>query len=70
MPRLLLLLLAAGLLATAAGYAQTCRQFRTCAEAVKSLQAGNRNLDRDGDGIPCESICKGYRPPASPKKPR
>jgi hypothetical protein len=77
MPRPLLLLLplaagvlAAGVLAAPPVQEQTCRQFRTCADAVKALEAGNRRLDRDGDGIPCETLCKGYRPAASPKKPR
>jgi micrococcal nuclease len=60
-----LLLLAAVVLGAAPGQAQTCSQLRSCAEAIKALQAGNRALDRDGDGIPCESLCKGYRPPAS-----
>jgi hypothetical protein len=61
-----LLLLAAGVLAAAPGQAQTCSQLRTCAEAIKALQAGNRDLDRDGNGIPCQNtLCKGYRPPAS-----
>ena len=65
MPRPLLLALAAGLLLAAPGQAQTCSQLRTCAEAMQALQAGNSKLDKDGDGIPCESLCKGYRPPAS-----
>ena len=66
MPRPLLLLLAAGVLLAAPGQAQTCSQLRTCAEAIKALQAGNRDLDRDGNGIPCQNtLCKGYRPPAS-----
>lgn len=37
--------------------AQNCSSFKTCKEAVASYQAGNSKLDRDKDGIPCESIC-------------
>ncbi len=46
---------------TPAALAQTCSSFRTCEEAMRSLQAGNTRLDGDGDGIPCESLCKGQR---------
>ncbi|GEM_PF-1078333 len=31
----------------------------TCEQAMACLAAGNRSLDRDGDGIPCESVCVG-----------
>ncbi|MCZ7545009.1 MAG: excalibur calcium-binding domain-containing protein [Anaerolineae bacterium] len=31
----------------------------SCEEAYACLNAGNRDLDRDGDGVPCESICPG-----------
>ena len=37
--------------------AQTCKSFNSCEEAVRSLRAGNSRLDRDKDGVPCESIC-------------
>ena len=37
--------------------AQNCSSFQNCAEAVASYKAGNTKLDRDKDGIPCESIC-------------
>ncbi|WP_411875591.1 excalibur calcium-binding domain-containing protein [Vulcanococcus limneticus] len=40
-----------------AASAQTCKQFASCAEAVKSWKSGNTKLDGDGDGIPCEKIC-------------
>lgn len=36
----------------------TCSQL-TCQQAYACLAAGNRSLDRDGDGVPCESICPG-----------
>ena len=36
----------------------TCGQMTSCAEARFYLNScGVRKLDRDGDGIPCESIC-------------
>lgn len=35
-----------------------CREMSSCSEAVHYLRTcGLTNLDRDGDGIPCESIC-------------
>jgi hypothetical protein len=40
------------------GYKTTCRQMDSCAEAQHYLnQCGVSRLDRDGDGVPCESIC-------------
>lgn len=35
----------------------TCDQL-TCAQAYACLAAGNKKLDGDGDGRPCESVCK------------
>ena len=36
----------------------TCGQMTSCAEARFYLNScGVKKLDRDGDGIPCESIC-------------
>lgn len=38
---------------------KTCGQMASCAEARYHLtECGNGRLDRDGDGVPCESICK------------
>ncbi len=38
---------------------KTCGQMASCAEAEYHLrQCGNSRLDRDNDGIPCESICR------------
>ena len=38
---------------------KTCGQMASCAEAeYHLLQCGNSRLDRDGDGIPCEAICR------------
>jgi endonuclease YncB( thermonuclease family) len=39
--------------------AQSCSTFRSCEEAMRSLRAGNTRIDGDGDGIPCESLCRG-----------
>jgi len=37
----------------------TCRQMQSCAEARHYLiNCGLTRLDRDKDGIPCESICR------------
>lgn len=36
----------------------TCQQL-TCAQAYVCLKEGNTRLDRDRDGVPCESICGG-----------
>ena len=44
-------------ISSGAAWAQNCSSFPNCAEAVKSYKAGNGKLDRDKDGIPCESIC-------------
>ncbi|PKL11742.1 MAG: cold-shock protein [Spirochaetae bacterium HGW-Spirochaetae-6] len=38
---------------------KTCEQLKTCAEAKYLLEECDmKELDRDGDGIPCESLCK------------
>ena len=38
---------------------KTCGQMASCAEAeYHLLQCGNSRLDRDGDGVPCEAICR------------
>ncbi len=36
----------------------TCSDFTTCEEAMACLRAGNTRLDRDGNGIPCEALCR------------
>ena len=40
------------------GLNYTCSQL-TCDQAYACLAAGNRSLDKDGDGVPCENICPG-----------
>lgn len=38
---------------------KTCKAISTCQEAYHQLNVcGNSSLDRDNDGVPCESICK------------
>ncbi len=38
---------------------KTCKQMISCAEAKFYLnQCGVQRLDRDNDGVPCESICR------------
>ena len=37
---------------------KSCKQMLNCEEAYfQYQQCGNTSLDRDKDGIPCESIC-------------
>ena len=36
-----------------------CKEMTSCKEAIFYLEVcGDKNLDRDGDGIPCENVCK------------
>lgn len=42
-----------------AGMYKTCGEMASCAEAQRALACGNGRLDRDNDGVPCESICPG-----------
>ena len=46
------------------GAKRYCREMTTCAQAVGHLrQCGLATLDGDGDGMPCESLCRGvYQP--------
>ena len=45
-------------LAPACGEKRVCRNMTTCAEAIYHLtKCGLSDLDRDGDAIPCETIC-------------
>ena len=37
----------------------TCGQMADCEQAKQALKCGNTRLDRDKDGVPCESICPG-----------
>jgi len=37
----------------------SCSSMSSCSQAYACLRDGNRGLDRDGDGVPCESICPG-----------
>ena len=41
------------------GNKHKCSQMKSCKEAYFYLEVcGVKRLDRDGDGIPCEKICK------------
>ena len=52
------LLLAVALLSIGSeAAAQTCKSFSSCSQAVQSYRSGNSKLDRDKDGVPCESLC-------------
>jgi hypothetical protein len=35
-----------------------CSDFSSCEEAMKAHKAGATYLDSDGDGVPCESLCR------------
>ena len=37
--------------------ARTCKQVRSCREAVEIWCGGYTRADADHDGIPCENIC-------------
>ena len=40
----------------------TCKSYRSCNAAVRAWCAGQHNrADGDGDGIPCENVCKSRR---------
>ena len=48
-----------GEMAGACGAKTLCKQMLTCEEAMHYLNdCGLTRLDGDGDGIPCESICR------------
>lgn len=37
--------------------ARSCKQARSCTEAVKMWCDGYSRADGDNDGIPCENVC-------------
>lgn len=37
--------------------AASCKQARSCEEAVRMWCDGYKRADGDGDGIPCENVC-------------
>lgn len=41
------------------GLPSVCGQMANCEQAKLALECGNTRLDRDKDGVPCESICPG-----------
>ena len=38
--------------------ARTCKQVRSCREAVEIWCGGYSRADADHDGIPCENVCR------------
>jgi hypothetical protein len=36
----------------------TCDSMEFLHQSYRCLEAGHTQLDRDGDGVPCESICR------------
>ncbi len=60
MKKLILTLFCVNIIVGLASYPDyTCKQMRSCEEAKKHTTKNHRHLDRDGDGVPCESICPG-----------
>lgn len=46
-------------LSTTSAQAATCKSYSTCQQAVKNWCEGSHpRADGDGDGIPCENVCK------------
>lgn len=41
------------------GLPSVCGQMVNCEQAKQALKCGHKQLDRDKDGVPCESICPG-----------
>ena len=41
--------------------ARTCKDVRSCEEAVELWCSGYRRADGDNDGIPCENVCSSKR---------
>lgn len=44
--------------ASCGSYPRTCGQMTSCEQAKRALACGNTRLDRDKDGVPCETICR------------
>lgn len=40
-------------------FPRTCSAMVSCQQARQALKCGMYKLDRDGDGLPCESLCGG-----------
>lgn len=59
MRRLFILMATAVLLMGGVAAAKTCKDYRTCREAVVAWCKGEHpRADGDKDGIPCENVCK------------
>ena len=37
---------------------RTCKQMTSCEQAKRAYRCGNKRLDRDKDGIPCDNLCQ------------
>lgn len=49
-------------IAVECGSKNSCREMLTCEEAIAFLhKCGLKEIDGDGDGIPCEKLCRYYR---------
>lgn len=60
--RLLGLIFSAVLIVSTSVEAATCKSYRTCERAVAAWCAGQHSrADGDGDGIPCENVCKSLK---------
>jgi len=57
------------LFAFSSAQAASCKSYRTCAQAVKAWCSGDHpRADGDGDGIPCENVCKSKKQVQAEKK--
>lgn len=64
MKKLFILLISSFVIATVANATEYdcgkkyCKAMSSCDEAYYKLEVcGDRRLDRDGDGVPCENVC-------------
>ena len=47
------------MITSSSAYAARCKDYSNCRQAVKAWCAGQHNrADGDGDGIPCENVCR------------
>lgn len=58
MHKLIMAVVSAIIMMSAAAHAASCKQARNCDEAVEMWCNGYARADGDNDGIPCESVCR------------